>query len=443
MNGHMGLIINADIMHSKRSRVGGILCIKEKHISLILFLFLIVFALFHRFLIQCGVPDVTKYLLDLLNVVLFSVALIKTKRISSVTIMHFLILVLLLIMGTISMLVGGGVWNVTILNYILDLRSVLRPFIFFYVCLILLNHNLIEKVKDMLIIYQIVNAVYIVYQYFTLEVDKPWMRGDNLNGFFGIERGGNIYVNCIAVITIIIAFERYKNKQYDFKQMAFITVGNAIIATLIELKMFYIELVVMMLIYFLKIKHFSYKKLFSGLILIPVVIVLGRVMIMLLYKLYPSMDGSLSLEGMMNLTSKGGYTGGNDLNRISFIQGINNYIFHSDLFQNLFGLGLGSATINSDFFLKYDSTHYTWFSSAYIYVEMGIIGLLLYLLSFISMLLFSLPYKKKYMQCIVTMTLIMIFYNETMKTEACYFVAFALACGFVRRPVFQIPELQD
>ena len=67
-----------------------------------------------------------------------------------------------------------------------------------------MKKNHIEKIFDYLLIYQIINTILIIYQFITVKVDDFWMRGDYLNGFFGTQRGGNLYVNVLMLMVILI-----------------------------------------------------------------------------------------------------------------------------------------------------------------------------------------------------------------------------------------------
>ena len=411
--------------------------VNGKKVGQFFIVLLIAFVLFHRFFIQCGLPDATKYLLDLITVILISITFARRIHVNNALKFQGILLLIMVVIGTMAGISSIGGWKITAIDYILDLRSILRPFLFIMVCYNFLDKYLVEKIKSLLVVYNLINSVYIVYQYFTLEVEKYWMRGDNLNGFFGIETGGNIYVNVVLVFTSIIAIDRYKEKQYNLKFTIFLLLLNIIIATLIELKMFYIEILVIAVVFFVEFKNLSLKKVSRFLIFIPIGVVFIRIITLFLYKIYPNMEGSLSLEGIMAYTAAGGYTGGHDLNRLSFIQGINNYIFCGDVIKNIIGQGIGSASVNTPFFSFYETTHYTWFSSAYLYIELGAVGLLLYITAIISLAKFSIPSKKKYMLCNVILTLIMILYNETMRTEACYLVAFSLASGLINNPLLE------
>ena len=198
--------------------------------------------------------------------------------------------------------------------------------------------------------------------------------------------------------------------------------------------MYYFEFAIIIAIFVFEVKlrkKITSKKFILAIIAVLCIPFLVYGMVLLMYKLYPSMTGSLSLKGILKTTSQDGYTGRYDLNRLSFVKGINKTIFLNDRFLNTFGLGIGMANVNSDFSAYYMDTHYTWFSSAYVYIENGTVGLLLYLFSFFIPVFFAATKKKRFVLCTVIMITMLIFYNETMKTEACYLIMFLLAGYFV------------
>ena len=57
-----------------------------------------------------------------------------------------------------------------------------------------------------------INTILIIYQFITVKVDDFWMRGDYLNGFFGTQRGVNLYVNVLMFMVILIVYNRWINK---------------------------------------------------------------------------------------------------------------------------------------------------------------------------------------------------------------------------------------
>lgn len=289
--------------------------------------FLLLFIFFHRFLIQIGAPSAAKYLLDVLNIALFIVAIValkKGKKVNRTVCCVLLCSAGMLALGTIMAIVNIGTWKNTFTTYIFDCRQILRFPIFLFSCVVLLKPNDVGKLFDFFIRFHLVNIAYIIYQFFTLKVDAFWMRGDNLNGFFGTETGGNTFVNIMMVATTVIVINRYSTRVYG-KSEAGIFIGlNLLIAVLLEIKIFFVEIAIIAVIYALpQLKHLTRKKLAIMIGVIAVCIPIILVLVQMLYLIYPWMRGTMSLSAMIKVTtSSGGYTGSGDINRLTCINDV-------------------------------------------------------------------------------------------------------------------------
>ena len=95
---------------------------------------------------------------------------------------------------------------------------------------------------------------------------------------------------------------------------------------------------------------------------------------------------------------------------------------------------------NTPFFIRYESLHYSWFSSAFLYLETGFIGLGMNLAFYIVCLVLS---CKKYndessnkLFCQISiifsiLCIILTFYNSALRKEVAYIAYFVLALPFV------------
>lgn len=390
---------------------------------------------FHRFFIQLGVPDAIKYLLDILNVLLFIYALGKKITLKNTEKKYLLCFGIMLAIGSFSFLINATTWGGDFLYYFFDCRAVVRFVIFFISCKTLLNEQTINKLFDWVLAFHLLNSIYIVYQYFTLEVDTFWMRGDNLNGFFGTATGGNTYVNTLMIAVYMIILYRWIKKQCPLKIMLFFSGINLIIATLIELKAYYIEFIIISAYFALPyVKKITIKQLILGGGAFCCCVVTIAVLIRWLYKIYPWMIGTLtSISGFISTSSSDNSIG--NIGRITFFRDVFTRIFHKNIADMIMGVGLGTANTNgamTKFANIYDHTHYSWLSSSYILVETGIIGLILYLYSFVLLFLNnhrSLMSEISKASCIIAVFLII--YNETFRTEAGYIMFFLLSLSYI------------
>lgn len=335
----------------------------------------------------------------------------------------------IIIIGTIARLVNITIWGSDISNFLMDIRMLVRYPMFAFACASLLNNDDCKTIKKILYSFNIINTVFIIYQYFTINVYDYWMRGDYLNGFFGAYRGGNLYENVLLVIVTIIALDDYTTQKIN-TPLILINLGvNLFAATLAELKYYYVEFAVILLIYFVSsLKRVTARKLIRGLIVISICIVGAVYLINVLYKIYPWMQGTLtSLTRILDYFSNSHGDSQNMINRTSFISDVNNMIFHGNVIELIFGVGLGTANTGiyesalPEFTQKYGFTGYSWYSSSYMLVETGLLGLMLYCTAFL------LPIKRRFIRessnrkmiiCTCIMSIMMIFYNETFRTEA-------------------------
>ena len=165
-------------------------------------------------------------------------------------------------------------------------------------------------------------------------------------------------------------------------------------------------------------------------------------------KIYPEWSNVFSLDGIMdNLTSTSGYTGQGDLNRLTAITTINNQFSNVSFINRLFGSGLGSweysntfIFLNSHNYLIYQLTHYNWFSYAWLYLELGYIGLFLYYGFFIITGFNSLKIKSienkgdtllKTTFIISVLCFVLSVFNVSLRMESGYMVYFILSIPYI------------
>ena len=245
--------------------------------------------------------------------------------------------------------------------------------------------------------------------------------------------GGNIYVNVLLISTAIIILYRWTNKKCGLKLMLFIMSLNLIIATLIELKAYFIEIILICIIF-----AYPYiKRPLKKYIVWELVFILGGAaalisLIEVLYNIYPWMDGTISLNYIVKAFS---IEQGSGISRLTAIPDVITKIFKGNIFDSLFGVGLGVANANglkTLFSQQFYNMSYTLYSTAYVLVETGLIGLALYIFSFVA--LFSLcPKKTMYAsasKCMCIMAIFLIIYDEALKIEIGYMVFFLIAICF-------------
>lgn len=273
-------------------------------------------------------------------------------------------------------------------------------------------------------------------QYFALGKNQ-----DYLGGIFGVTKGCNGYSNifCVIVLTKTIIF--YLEKKEKISSCVLKFAAAVVISALAELKFFFVEAIAILVMATL-FTNFTWRKV--GFIITGVAAVFAGVF--LLEVLFPEFSGFFSLEQLLAITSSDkGYTSSGDLNRLTAIPMINERFLDSWDLQ-LFGFGLGNCDnatydfLTTPFFVKYSWMHYTWLSTAYMYLETGWIGLVFYFVFFV--LAFckiwqleknSDTHIKPYCRIARIMAVLCVgiaIYNASLRTEAGYMAYFVLAIPF-------------
>ena len=281
------------------------------------------------------------------------------------------------------------------------------------------------------------NFVVSLVQFFVLGLE-----GDYLGGIFGSEKGANGYTNIYFAIVISKSLLFYLDKRESAWHCASRCAAALLVAALAELKFFFVEFVVILLLAAL-ITDFTWRKFWV------IVGGLGAVAAgaALLVTIFPHFRGFFSLEWFMeNSLSDKGYTASGDLNRLNAIPQVNE-LWLTTRSQRLFGLGLGNcdtstfAIVNTPFFEENYRMHYTWLSTSFMYLECGWIGLIFFFGFFVLAFLRSLRIAKQCtgiarsycrLSTIMAVCCVMIaVYNGSLRTEAGYMAYFVLAIPFV------------
>jgi len=292
-----------------------------------------------------------------------------------------------------------------------------------------------------------INTIVCLFQRFILGFSQ-----DNLGGLFGVRSGSNGHLNIFMIIVVTKAIVYYFNKKENIKECLLKISAALLIAALAELKFFFIEVAIILVLASL-ISKFSWRKVLA-IILILVGIVLS---ISLLGALFPGFAGMFTIEGILaNSASKSGYTGRGDLSRLTAIRTVVEQFFSHEG-SSLIGYGLGNCDYSSafeflttPFFKAHSWMHYMWFSTAFIFLEMGYIGLLFFFGFFVLVFVYSEKVgrknKDRRVHCqiakiISILAVLIAIYNVSLRTEAGYMMYFMLALPFVRQGKLEQEEL--
>lgn len=400
---------------------------------LVLFILAMPFAFF-LLMELLHIPSLIKYTLDIAWLVLLFLMLANRTRLPNLQAKK--------LMG-----VAGAFFLVSLVGFLLNYQSPLyylwglrnnaRFFVFFFACICYVDGRSVENYLKFFDVLFWINFPVTLYQFFVME-----MAQDYLGGIFGTEKGCNGYMNVFLVIVVTKSILYFMSrKESAWKCLAKCAVA-LIVAVLSELKVFFLEFLVIAGMIMLMTK-FTFRKF--GIILLTVVgIVVSAQAVAVLF---PDFAGWFSVEGILDISaSEEGYTSHDDVNRLTAIT----YVltrFLPSLADKLFGIGLGNgdyasfAFLTTPFYLTYGWTNYVWFSTSFLVLETGLIGLVIYIWFFVVMY-FSAHKREKtgqgnlqYCQMAKIMTVISIIIvvsNVSMRTEAAYMMYFVLSLPFIR-----------
>ncbi len=313
-------------------------------------------------------------------------------------------------------------------------RNNFRFYVFFFAVAKFLKQSDAEKVLKFLNGLFWVNAVVVLIQYFLLGYKQ-----DFLGGVFGVQSGSNASTIIFLTIVLSYSFIRYFNGIESTLLCYTKSIIALIISTLAELKVFFVIFVMIVFLCAVMAK-FTWKKVLI-LLLAPILVVIFSQILTMLF----GFEDFLKLEKLWQLATQEHYSSEKTVNRLSAIPTLAKSIV-VNFEDRLFGLGLGNcdtsafAICNTPFYQTYGFLRYTFFSGAFLFLEVGYIGLLLFVA--ILFLCFYLTVKrmrsgegdKLFCQLAIVMSalaVILIFYNASLRAESGYMVYFILALPFL------------
>jgi len=279
-----------------------------------------------------------------------------------------------------------------------------------------------------------INAGVSFVQFFILGYQQ-----DFLGGIFGVGRGCN--ANTIILFTVVVT--RSILLYLDEKENAvicFLKSGvSLILAAMAELKFFFVFFVLILVVSMVLTK-FSWRKLLVLLLMAALLMFAGSLLTAIFGE-----DEKLTLARIMELVTSTSYSTAKDLGRFTAIPTLSETIL-TNVPDRIFGLGLGNcdtsafAVCNTPFYEMYQGLHYSWFSSAFLFLETGYIGLILNLSFFVMCFILAYKRLKKkdsnplFNQMAVIMSLcciLLTFYNSSLRMEIGYIAYFVLALPLV------------
>lgn len=404
---------------------------------------LVEFQLYYMLIIKSfisilHIPEVFKYVLDVNMVLMIALALPSLPRIFKDKDFRKLNSYIVLYMAV--MIVSAFIKNVPAGQIIWATRNNFFFIIFFFICTIAMNAKDTERILDNIVKLQVYNVLCVLIEFFIMH-----RKNDFLGGMFGTTQGCNVYLNVYMMVITTYTIVRYLYKKTPVSTVLLVVVSNAAIAAVSELKFYYFELG-MILILALVLSGKSSKNLYI------VVFIFGALFIgirILSVVNSGSIDILSSFDSLIEYSTED-YANdeGFMITRITSFSQINKYFFNNRTIYKLFGFGFGScessktfAWANSSFATAHEDTGYRNLTVSVNYLETGYIGLILFIAIFVFILLNTKKYKgmfdEKYdyivvlSQTFIPLLIINFWYNASIRIECAYLSYFMLAVIYI------------
>lgn len=265
------------------------------------------------------------------------------------------------------------------------------------------------------------------------------IRQDYLGGIFGV--GGSTNAYTLAFLCIIVSKSLLSAFNGEEKVLPCVLkcIAALVVAAMAEMKFFYVAFIVILILASILTK-FSVRKLW--LIILSIIgIFIGSLFLTSLF----GFEGFLSWENLVEFATKENYSSTRDLNRFSAIFTLSKTILTQGS-QRWFGMGLGNCDtsdvelFHSIFHQTHSYLHYEWFASVMVFLETGIVGLVIFLSFFVACFVFS--YKqfknnntnKLFNQLAMIMAILCViisFYNSALRIYSAYMIYFVLALPYI------------
>ena len=408
-----------------------------KNIPQKLIYFQIFYNCFIKFLItDFHLPSALNYVTDLITLAL--VYIIFTQHSSKITLGNNATIVfagILLLIGTLSAIMSP---NSSTPLYLWSFRNNFRLFVFFYCCCKILTPQDVKNLLEALLYFLYANIIVCMFEYFVKHIDYDFLGGLYGNGI----RGGNGPLNSLLIVTIAYLIIEYINKNKSVWHLLFGVSGSLFVATVAELKFFYFEIMLLIVLICVFV-----TKNFRMAVFVSIITIVGIIGLYFYIKLYPNRANFFTVGFVKQYSLKETYGTSSKMNRLNAISYINTYYFNGNLKKFLFGLGMGNGEMSSQFSFLTSSFYnkygrilrYDWFSQSFLFVEFGIVGLIVYTCSIISSGLKSFKSREEnsYMQTAFISAIFIvltIFYNQSLRIESfCYTAAFLIAIPYIHQ----------
>lgn len=389
-----------------------------------------------------GAPHVIEYVLDILCILLL-INIFNGQKIRKIISNPVIGFQLLLIVAGILIAIFN---SESVFLIFWSLRNFGRFLVFFGACICYLNYDDYKRIFLKLNYLYYINFAMVLLEFFVMKLSD-----DAIGGIFGATQTTNGDLNVfLLIMTIYYVVIWNEGEKKTFSLIGILAI-DFIICILAELKFFFFEMPAILVLFFLITRILSGKKIrvkWIGIIVGGILLLI--IGIAYLGEVYEYWKGFFTIEKILEeVTRDGGYTNRGDINRLTFLDIINDRVFRNSFFERLVGIGLGGAEFSgisdlftSSFYNRYEYLHYYYFSLSWMYVECGYIGMSLYLSSFVVAIYkgfkrLKTNYKHEFFLIIgilaTCMSILLLIYNQSMRLPSAYLMYFCIACVFCKK----------
>ncbi len=393
---------------------------------------IVLLPFFIEFLLSAiGLPGAIKYSADVALVTLLFLLFFKRSIVLHRKLVPFLLFTVIFFIYTFILYMLNFQ---SPFYYLWGLRNNFRYYIFFFALVTFFKEDDIDTLFKLLDVLFWINAAITLVQYFFFNYKQ-----DHLGGIFGIETGSNSYTIIFFVIITSKSLLSYMSSKESAAKCFSKCITTLVIAALAELKVYYV-LFLLILGFSALLTSFSWKK-FIAILVCVIAAIFGSILLTVLF----DFDNVLSINYIWDLATQENYSAEGTVNRLSAIPTLAKNVV-TDFENRLFGLGLGNcdtsafAICNTPFYKTYGDMRYSWFSCAFLFLETGYVGVLIYLSFFVMCYILSRKQIElnhtRPLLCQMSMIMsiicvILLFYNSSLRAEAGYMAYLVLALPFV------------
>lgn len=397
-----------------------------------------------------GLPEATKYILDINVVLMIALALPSLPRLFKDK--DFRKINSYITAYMIAMVAIAVVKNVPAGQIIWAVRNNFFFIIFFFICTIAMNAKDTERILDNIVKLQIYNVICVLLEFFVMH-----KKNDFLGGMFGTAQGCNVYLNVYMVVITAYTVVRYLYKKTPISTMLMVVISNVAIAAVSELKFYYFELGIILIVSLI-LSGKSSKNLYI------VIFVLGALFIGIRILSVVNAGSIDILSSFDSIVEYGTDDFANEdrfvITRMTSFSQINDYFFNNKIIYKLLGFGFGFsessktfAWANSSFADRYEDTGYRHLTVSVNYLETGYIGLILFILIFVMILFKARKFKDKFeekynyivvlSQVFIIVQIANFWYNAGIRIEIAYLSYFMLAMIYIFANDYKQKELEN